>query len=151
MGILPEILTNKENKTDEKLNIIKKGNKSYIIDFKNKKLIYKNGKNLIDDNIDYIKMYIYKFLITHKTEWIHHPNYGANYKELLYGKKFYSQIINAEIKRNIIEGLKKNNLINNIYNLEIVQDNNTLRIKMIVEVKNGIRIQFNEGVELWNF
>ena len=80
MGILPKILEDTDN--EQESTSLESGNVSYIVDFKNKKMRYSNGKPLLNDYELAAKMYIQKLLLTELKQWRYHTEYGTNYKEL---------------------------------------------------------------------
>lgn len=144
MGILPKILTEKDTKNIEKKEE-RKGNKSYIVDFKNKKMKYFNGIPEINNQELLTKMYIQKLLYTELGKWEFHKNYGTNYKKIC-GNKYYSLVDKIKIETNLKDQLLKCNDIVSIHNLQIFQKNKTLNIIFYVQLKNKQILEWEEEI-----
>ena len=144
MGILPKILEDTDN--EQESTSLESGNVSYIVDFKNKKMRYNNGKPLLNDYELAAKMYIQKLLLTELKQWRYHTEYGTNYKELTLGKK-YSDVVNRiEIETNLKEQLLNYPTILSVNRLKIYQKYKTLIIEFSVLLKEGKIVEWKEEI-----
>lgn len=146
MGILPEILENIEVETTKKE--VSKENFTYIVDFKNKKMKYYNSMPVIDNQELAIKMYIQKLLYTEINDWKHHKNYGTNYKQLTFGKKYSSLVNKIKIETNLKKQLLNYSDILSVNNLKIYQDYKTLKIEFSIILKNNKVLNWEEEIVL---
>lgn len=151
MGILPKILTDKNEIKNENIKL-EQDKYTYIVDFVNGKMEYHNGRPLITDNIKAIKMYIQKLLITELGEWEFHKNYGTNYRELTIHKRFSSNIIRLSlIKQNLKQQLLNYSDIKEVNKIEIKHNYNTLIIKFNLILNNNDKLEWEEEVKVYEF
>lgn len=148
MGILPKILTDEENELNYVINKTEKDRYTYIVDFQKKKMIYQNGKPLIENKEKALLMFIQKLLITEIGKWKFHNSYGTNYIDLTYNKKYQKIVVKNEIERNLREQLIKYPDILAVEKLNIVQNYKTLEIEFNLYLSDNNKFNFKEKIEL---
>lgn len=150
MGILPERLTTNNYKININAYSDNKnqGLKTYIIDFKNKKVRYFNNKMVVDDYELATKMYIQKLILTEQHKYFIYKKYGTNYIEKTLGKKYHPTLHRVAIEDNLREQLLKYYNIVNVSNIKIVSKLKTLYISFYVTLKKGKILEWEEEIAI---
>ena len=96
--------------------------KEYAIDFNTGEFIYKNGKNIIVEKNDALKIWIWKTLKTAKNRYVAYSNKYGNELEKVIGKGYSRELTDTELQRLIKEALLQNKYIKNITNFNVITD-----------------------------
>lgn len=103
--------------------------KEYAYDLKENKFVYENGRNVIVEGNEALKIWIYKALKTPRYRYLGYSwNYGNELEEELIGKSLTKGIIESEGKRLIEECLLANPYILSIDNFNIEIDGNIITL-----------------------
>ncbi|MDN4093581.1 DUF2634 domain-containing protein [Brevibacillus agri] len=118
--------------------------KSFLYDFKTNQFVMQNGKNVVVEGIDALKMWIEKTLRTEKFRFKIYERvndkeneYGVQLKDLI-GTKYPAAFIESELRREITEALKKHPVISGISNLTVDRNDGTYNINFKVILRDGV-------------
>lgn len=125
--------------------------KTYLFDFDQGEFVLKDGKLVIASELEAIKMWIrkiiltekFKFKIYEKPEEEKDQEYGITFRSLV-GKRLPREMIRSEIKREMTDVLKKHPKINNLSDFEVLQEGAKTTINFKVHLIDGTVI--NEEV-----
>lgn len=131
--MLPQITKLEFKNETVELNLT--SHKTFLWDFNIGDFVIKDGKLVVVEGIDYIKIWIEKALRT-KANTSVYTNYGSEHHNLI-GKVFDREFTNAELERTIREALLKNNAITNAYNFKFQLDEDLLNIEFTVSTIYG--------------
>lgn len=111
--------------------------KEYAWDFENNDFILKDGRFVVVEGLEAIKIWIYKTLQTPRFRYaIYSDDYGHDLEDLI-GSDFSKSAIESEVKRMIYEALMVNPYIEGIENIEVTFDGDILGISCIVITPYG--------------
>jgi hypothetical protein len=111
--------------------------KEYSWDFVNNNFILKDGKFVIVEGAEAIKVWVYKALLTQRKRFLAYSwNYGHELESLI-GINATPEAINNEAQRYIFEALLVNPYIKNIKNLSIIFDGDTFSANLLLETDYG--------------
>lgn len=107
--------------------------KTLLWDFEEGDFALKDGKVVIVESKDYIKVWIRKALLTIENTLIYkETNYGSGHYSLI-GTNFKPTFTKEEYKRTIKEALLFNDAITNVYNFTFTQNNSRMIIGFEVD------------------
>ncbi|WLR52471.1 DUF2634 domain-containing protein [Bacillus tianshenii] len=103
--------------------------KSFLFDFRKGDFILKNGKVLVVEEIEALKIWIEKTIRTEKFKFRIYDNteYGVTLEDLL-GSNFPQVFIEAEIKREVTSTLVQHPYIQNISRWKFTRDGSLMTI-----------------------
>ena len=116
--------------------------KSFLYDFKTGDFIMKNGKLVVVEGIEALKVWIEKVIRTKKFHFKIYENveYGCSIDDLI-GSNYPSAFIESELKREITSVLVEHPCINNIEGWEFERDGTHMTIKFTVVTVEGVFVQ----------
>jgi len=131
---------------EKSLEELMPGGKSYAYDFKKGDFILKNGRLVEIEDIEAVKVWIEKVLITEKFKFKvykgeNEDEYGTTIRKLVLGKKFPVFFLQSELKREVSEALAKHPKIDRIEDFRIDQQMVTLNIYFTVILKDNRTFQ----------
>ncbi|EHL18482.1 hypothetical protein HMPREF9630_00207 [Peptoanaerobacter stomatis] len=96
---------------------------TFLVDFKEKKFLKKNGKLIKSNDVRTARMWIEKILLTFKDKYKIYEDYGMSYYDLIIGRRFPIGFLYAELKREIEETMLSNPQIISIenFNAELIK------------------------------
>lgn len=114
----------------------------YAWDFTTNDFVIKDGRFVIVEGLEAIKIWIYKTLQTPRFRYaIYSDDYGHDLEDLV-GSGFSKAAIESEVKRMLYEALMVNPYIDSIENVEVTFDGDILGISCIVTTPYG-EVQVN--------
>ncbi|WP_051539884.1 DUF2634 domain-containing protein [Clostridium ihumii] len=115
MSIFPEFIEEIQIENNEQLPMFRE----YAINFNDGSFLYtENGKNIILQKNEAIKVWIWKALQVNRNKYrIYSKNYGNEFEELI-GKGYSKEFIDSEIYRLVEECLLVNRYIKSIEGVE---------------------------------
>lgn len=134
------------------LDIVKKENEenqekttqgiTYLYDFKKKDFVLKDGKLVVAEGKEGVKVWIEKILLTDEFVFDIYKEggeveYGTTIRKLILGKKIPQLLLHSELKRIISEKMKENVEIERIEDFNLKQEMATLIISFTVILKVG--------------
>lgn len=126
--------------------------KSFLFSFKENKFVMENGRNVVVEGIEALKMWIEKTIRTEKFRFKIYEKtndkeneYGVQLKDLI-GYQYPKAFVEAELKREITEALLKHPAISGISNWSLSKVDSTLIINFSVKLKDGV--SFNQEVSV---
>jgi hypothetical protein len=128
MSLFPFIdgLVNGEEVEEEELPLYKE----FDWNFNENRFKLVDGKFVVVEGKDALKIYIYKALITVKNRYIiYSDEYGSDLEELI-GKGFTNGFIRSQVKRYIKESLLINPYIESINNFKLDFEEDVLKISL---------------------
>lgn len=125
------------------------GKKIFLFDFENGEFILKDGKLVIASELEAIKIWINKIILTEKFKFKiyekeNEVEYGVSIMNLI-GKKLPKQFVKSEIKRELNDVLITHPGIESISDWEIVEDGSKVNIsfKVILINSNTLELEVN--------
>ncbi|AOY76690.1 DUF2634 domain-containing protein [Clostridium formicaceticum] len=120
----------------------KPGGKSFLYDFKKGDFVMKDGRLVVVEDVEAVKVWIEKLLRTEKFKFKIYKEedadeYGVTVRKLILGKKFPAFFLQSELKREISEALAKHTKIEKVENFRIEREVATLNIFFTVVLKDG--------------
>lgn len=111
--------------------------KSFLYDFEKGDFVYKNGKLVLVDGIEALKVWIEKVIRTEKYRFNVHKNidYGITIDDLI-GSSFSNDFVESEIEREITEALLKNDYIVSLTDWEFSYEGSKVIISFVVNTQN---------------
>lgn len=142
--MLPEI-TELDLDIDEVQDLPEIG-KSFLYDFNKGDFVLKDGKPVLVDGIEALKMWISKVIKTEKYNFKIYDGseYGATIHDLI-GSNYPRQFIESEIKREVISSLTTHPYIQDVVNWEFVRDGPKMLVRFRVIT---LEDYFNQEVTL---
>ncbi|MBI6873739.1 DUF2634 domain-containing protein [Clostridium aciditolerans] len=138
MSIFPQVdvnINNEIKKNDEKIERIPK---EYAWDFENNDFIMKDGKLVVVEGKDAIKIWIWKALHTVKLKYsVYSENYGHDLETLIGEGGFSGGLLQSEGKRLVWECLKLNPYIERIEKFDMNFSKDKLDISFIAITSYG--------------
>lgn len=134
------------------LDIVKKENEenqekttqgiTYLYNFKKGDFVLKDGKLVVAEGKEGVKVWIEKILLTDEFVFdIYKENgeeeYGTTIRKLILGRKIPQLLLHSELKRIISEKMKEHIEIERIENFNLKQEMATLIISFTVILKDG--------------
>ncbi|OLS02234.1 DUF2634 domain-containing protein [Tissierella creatinophila] len=116
---------------------------TYLYDFKKGDFVMKDGRLVIVEGKEGIKIWIEKLLLTEEFKFeIYKENnseneYGTTIKRLIQGRKIPQLLLQSELKRIIEEKLVEHIEIDRVENFNTKQEMTTLIISFTVVLKDG--------------
>lgn len=102
--------------------------KEYAWDFNTNDFIYNNGKNVIVEGNEAVKVWIYKTLKTTRYNHLAYTwDYGNEFDTLI-GKRYSNEYIQSEVERLLKECLLINPYIKELSNIKATMEHRTLHI-----------------------
>ena len=120
---------------------------TFLVDFKEKKFLKKNGKLIKSNDVRIVRMWIEKILLTFKDRYKIYEDYGMSYYDLIIGRRFPTGFLYAELKREIEETMLSNPQIVNIENFNAELVKRSLYVNFNVYLIDGSN--FSWEVYLW--
>lgn len=109
----------------------------YAWDFEKNEFIIKNGRFVVVEGLEAIKIWIYKTLQTPRFRYaIYSDDYGQDLEDLI-GSSFTKAAVESEVKRMIYEALMVNPYIEGIEYVEVSFDGDILGISCTVATAYG--------------
>jgi hypothetical protein len=135
--VLPKI-TELELNTDQIAEDLPKIGKSFLFDFEKGEFVLREGKPVVVEGIEALKVWITKAIKTEKYRFkiYDDTNYGTTLEGLI-GTKLPRQFIESEVKREVISSLTTHPYIQDIVNWEFIRDGTFMRIKFKVVTVEG--------------
>lgn len=118
--------------------------KTYLFDFDEGEFVIKDGKLVIASELEAIKMWIRKIILTEKFKFkiYERPEeekdqeYGITFKTLI-GKRLPRKMIESEIKREMTDVLTKHPKINELSDFEVIQEGAKVKVNFKVHLIDG--------------
>lgn len=127
--------------------------RSFLFDFNENKFVMENGKFIVVEGIEALKMWIEKTIRTEKFRFkIYEKNndrdseYGVRIEDLIIGNDYPILFIESELKREITDALLKHPAISNLSEWLIDKEDDVLNINFTVELTDGVI--FKQGVSI---
>jgi hypothetical protein len=135
--MLPKIVELELNNEQPTEDLPKMG-KSFLYDFDKGDFVLKNGKLVVVEGIEALKMWIIKTIKTERYRFRIHDNtdYGTTIKDLI-GTNYPRAFVKSEIKREVTSSLTNHDLIRDIVNWSFVRDGKWTIIKFQVITVDG--------------
>lgn len=117
--------------------------KSFLFDFKKGDFILKDGKLVVVDDIEALKVWIEKTLRTEKFKFKIYEKensrleYGITLQDLIVGHNYPKEFVESEIKREVTEALLKHPLIEGLDQWKIEKNNPILKVGFTVILMDG--------------
>lgn len=120
--------------------------KSFLYDFEKGEFVLKNGKPIILEGKNALKMWIEKTIRTERNRFEVYANkeYGVSLEDLI-GSNFPNDFIESEIKREIVSSLELHPHITAVENWDFERDGKWMKISFTVNTPEGA---FEQEVEL---
>lgn len=137
--MLPEIAElefNPQAETEDLAN-----GKSFLFDFTANEFVLKDGKPVEAEGIEALKVWIEKTIRTEKFRFEAYrkdagDEYGSTIEDLI-GTNYPASFIEAELKREINEALRKHPTIQSVSNFQVQRDNDWAKISFTVNTVSG--------------
>lgn len=111
--------------------------REYAWDFDKNDFILLNGRPLIVEGVDAVKVWVYKVLQSERSKYLAYTeDYGQEYN-ILIGTSFNRDVVNAEAERLTKEALLIHPDITGITNFSVVLNENALHIAFTVDTVYG--------------
>lgn len=111
--------------------------KEYAWDFENNDFIYLNGRNIMLEGIEAIKVWIYKALKTPRYLYLAYTwDYGHDLENLI-GQRYSKEFVQSEVERNLKDCLLISQYINDLNNIVVRLDKRTLLIEFTANTVYG--------------
>ncbi|MEG0775502.1 DUF2634 domain-containing protein [Clostridium sp.] len=117
--------------------------KSFLFDFNTGDFVLKDGKLVVIEDIEALKVWIEKILRTEKYKFKVYEKedtrleYGVTLQDLIVGNNYPIEFIQSEIRREVAAALLKHPLILGLDNWNIEKDNPILKVSFRVLLKDG--------------
>ena len=111
--------------------------KNYLFDFEAGDFVVRDGKLVVCDGLEALKVWIEKILRTEKGRFAIYDgtSYGCQLEDLIVGNSYTSAFIESELKREIEDALAQNPHIVSVYGIKLSREKNAITIEL--EVKFG--------------
>ena len=111
--------------------------KNYLFDFEAGDFVVCDGKLVVCDGLEALKVWIEKILRTEKGRFAIYDatSYGCQLEDLIVGNSYTSAFIESELKREIEDALAQNPHIVSVYGIKLSREKNAITIEL--EVKFG--------------
>ena len=141
MSIIPEVydvdIPDSQVEVQYKEDDIQEVPREYAWDFEKNDFLLKDGKFIIVEGIEAIKIWIWKALHTPKLIYsIYSDTYGHDIESLV-GKGFSYDLMETEIKRFVTESLTQIKYVNGISDFNISEDGSLYDISFTVNTSLG--------------
>lgn len=135
--MLPKI-TELEFNTEQIPEDLPKMGKSFLYDFDKGDFVLRNGKLVVVEGIEALKMWILKAIKTERYRFriYDETGYGTTIEDLI-GTNLPRAFVESEIKREVTSSLTNHQLIENIINWSFVRDGKWMLIKFEVVTVDG--------------
>lgn len=111
--------------------------REYKWDFENDEFMLKDGKFIIVEGIEAVKVWVYKALKVAKSRYpIYSDEYGNNLERLI-GKQQSSGFVRSQGQRYLRECLLINPYIRDVKNITVEFDNDVLKLSFTIETVYG--------------
>jgi hypothetical protein len=111
--------------------------REYAYDFDSNEFILENGKNVVYEGMDALKMWIIKALKTQRYCYGAYTwDYGQEFSELV-GQRLSSDAMQSEAKRYLEEALTVNTHITGIKNVSVTIDGSNVTVTFTAETDQG--------------
>lgn len=111
--------------------------KEYLWDFDKNDFVLSNGKPVIVEGIEALKIWILKALRTQRYRYLAYTwNYGQEFEDLI-GQKYGPEVLKSEAQRYLNDTLLINPHIKSISNVSVVFDGSKLSIDFTVSTDQG--------------
>ncbi len=111
--------------------------KEYAWNFESNDFLYLNGKNVIVEGIEAIKVWIYKILKTPRYKYMAYTwDYGHELEDLI-GQRYSKEFMQSEVERNLKDCLLISPYINDLSNIIASLDKRTLVIEFTANTIYG--------------
>jgi hypothetical protein len=111
--------------------------REYAYDFDNNEFVLKNGKNVVYEGTDALKMWIIKALKTQRYCYGAYTwDYGQEFSELV-GQRLSSDAMQSEAKRYLEEALTVNAHITSVKDVSVTIDGSNVTITFTAETDQG--------------
>lgn len=111
--------------------------KEYAWDFSTNDFIYNNGKNVIVEGKEALKVWIYKTLKTKRYEYFAYTWDYGNELDTLIGQKYSAEYVSSEVERLLKECLLINHYIKELTDITAISDGRTLKIEFTANTVYG--------------
>ena len=110
------------------------GTKTYLFDFDRGDFVIRDGKLVVCDGVEAIRVWIEKIIRTEKSRYPIYDGteYGCHLEDLIIGNNYTVEFIEAELKREIEEALLQNPQISNVSGFQLVRDANSITVTLEV-------------------
>ena len=110
------------------------GTKTYLFDFDKGDFVVRDGKLVVCDGVEAIRVWIEKIIRTEKSRYPIYDGteYGCHLEDLIIGNNYTVEFIEAELKREIEEALLQNPQISNVSGFQLVRDANSITVTLEV-------------------
>ena len=112
------------------------GTKTYLFDFDRGDFVIRDGKLVVCDGVEAIRVWIEKIIRTEKSRYPIYDGteYGCHLEDLIIGNNYTVEFIEAELKREIEEALLQNPQISNVSGFQLVRDANSITVTLEVYI-----------------
>lgn len=135
MSLFPFLdgITEEENNDNNELPLYKE----YKWDFEANEFVLRDGKFIIVEGLEAVKIWIYKVLLTERYKWyIYSWDFGNEFKEMI-GSHYSPELVKSEVARLLEECLLVNPYIETISDIEIDFKGDELEFNFIVNTVYG--------------
>ena len=110
------------------------GTKTYLFDFDKGDFVVRDGKLVVCDGVEAIRVWIEKIIRTEKSRYPIYDDteYGCHLEDLIIGNNYTVEFIEAELKREIEEALLQNPQISNVSGFQLTRDANSITVTLEV-------------------
>ena len=114
--------------------VVSNGTKTYLFDFDRGDFVIRDGKLVVCDGVEAIRVWIEKIIRTEKSRYPIYDGteYGCHLEDLIIGNNYTVEFIEAELKREIEEALLQNPQISNVSGFQLVRDANSITVTLEV-------------------
>ncbi len=122
-------------------NVAKKGYKDILFDYKKKKIVVNDGKLLIATKTEQLQQWLYLLINTEVGKYKVYENneFGIIFLYEMRGKEYYtSGFTIASIKDELTEKILQHHLVDEVVDIQIERNFNTLTLNIILSVDNEI-------------
>ena len=114
--------------------VVSNGTKTYLFDFDKGDFVVRDGKLVVCDGVEAIRVWIEKIIRTEKSRYPIYDGteYGCHLEDLIIGNNYTVEFIEAELKREIEEALLQNPQISNVSGFQLTRDANSITVTLEV-------------------
>jgi phage baseplate assembly protein W len=130
-------------------NITKYGfGKSFLFDFDKGDFVLRDGKTVVAEDVEALKVWIEKILRTKRGEYKIYEGtpYGSRFDDLIIGSAFHPAFIDSELRREVEDALTQNPQIITISEFEVDRSASNCTVSFAVTLASGL--SFGQEVNL---
>ena len=114
------------------------GTKTFLFDFNRGDFVLRDGKLVVCDGIEAVKVWIEKIIRTEKNRYSIYvgTQYGCHLEDLIIGNNYTASFVESELKREIEEALLQNPMIISLSGFVLERDKGSITVTAEVNISD---------------